>query len=123
MCVMTTPIRKPSLKPSNIDPVFPIEDARAWSRPFFQWYNEEHYHTGLGLLTPATVHYEHHQPVHDQRQRVLDAAYAAQPERFVRGRPTVQPLPEAVWINPPKEASVSTEKSSLNSPTEVSKSP
>jgi len=75
------------------------------------------------LHTPATVHYGHHQPVQDQRQRVLDAAYAAQPERFVCGRPTVQPLPEAVWINPPKEASASTEECSLNSPTEVSQSP
>ena len=81
-----------------------VEDARAWSRPFFQWYNEEHYHTGLGLLTPASVHYGHHQTVQDQRQQILDAAFAAYPERFVRGRPTVQPLPEAVWINPPKNA-------------------
>jgi len=100
-----------------------LEDARAWSRPFFQWYNEEHYHTGLGLLTPASVHYGHHPSVQDQRQRILDAAFAAHPERFVRGRPTVQPLPEAVWINPPKEQETIPENSSLNSPTEVSQSP
>ena len=100
-----------------------VEDARAWSRPFFQWYNEEHYHTGLGLLTPASVHYGHHQAVQNQRQRILDNAFAAHPERFVRGRPTVQSLPEAVWINPPQEQGESPEKTSLNSPTEVSQSP
>ena len=122
------PYSEAQFKTLKYRPDFPerfgsLEDARAWSRPFFQWYNEQHYHSGLGLLTPATVHYGHHQPVQDQRQRVLDAAYTAQPERFVRGRPTVQPLPEAVWINPPKESSVSIEESSLNSPTKVSKSP
>ena len=100
-----------------------LADTRGWSRSFFQWYNEEHYHTGLGLLTPATVHYRHHQPVQDQRQEMLDAAFAAHPERFVRGRPTVQPLPEAVWINPPKEQGATPENSSLNSSTEVSQSP
>jgi putative transposase len=100
-----------------------LEDARAWSRPFFHWYNEEHYHTGLGLLTPASIHYGHHLSVQDQRQRILDAAFDAHPERFVGGRPTVQALPEAVWINPPKQKEATAEKSSLNSSTEVSQSP
>lgn len=100
-----------------------LADARAWSRSFFQWYNEAHYHTGLSLLTPATVHYGHHQPVQAQRQQILDAAFAAHPERFVRGQPTVQPLPEAVWINPPKEQEAIPENSSLNSFTEVSQNP
>jgi putative transposase len=99
-----------------------LEDARTWCRPFFQWYNEDHYHTGLGLLTPASIHYGHHQPVLDQRQQVLNAAFAAHPERFVQGRPTPQPLPEAVWINPPKEQETIAEHSSLNSSTKVSQS-
>ena len=60
-----------------------LEDARAWSRSFFPWYNEHHYHSGLGLLTPATVHYGLHPAVHDQRQRVLNAAFADHPERFL----------------------------------------
>ena len=100
-----------------------LADARGWSRPFFQWYNQEHYHTGLGLLTPASVHYGHHLSVQDQRQQILDDAFAAYPERFVRGRPTVQPLPETVWINPPQEQEETPENPSLNSPTEVSQSP
>jgi len=70
-----------------------LEDAKGWSRSFFQWYNEDHYHTGLGLLTPATVHFGHHQPVQNQRQQVLDTAFAAHPERFVQGRPTPPAAP------------------------------
>ena len=39
---------------------------------------------------------------------VLEAAYQAHPERFVRGQPTPELLPTAVWINPPRPiASVS----------------
>ncbi len=78
------------------------EDVRGWARRFFSWYNFEHHHTGLGLMTPATVHYGHAPKVHAHRQRVLTAAYAAHPERFVRGLPTPPDLPDAVWINKPK---------------------
>ena len=78
------------------------EDARAWVRPFFDWYNNEHYHSSLGLLTPATVHYGQAAALLENRQRVLDAAYAAHPERFVKKPPTVQSLPDAVWINRPQ---------------------
>ena len=78
------------------------EDVRGWARGFFGWYNFEHHHTGLGLMTPATVHYGQAPRVQAERQRVLEAAFAAHPERFVRGRPTAPTLPEAVWINKPK---------------------
>jgi putative transposase len=53
-----------------------IADARAWAERFFQWYNHEHYHTGLALLTPAAVHYGRAQPYQALRQQVLQAAYA-----------------------------------------------
>jgi hypothetical protein len=43
----------------------------------------------------------------DARQRVLSAAYATHPERFVRKPPQPPTLPHAVWINPPKEESAS----------------
>ena len=79
-----------------------IMDARRWARAFFHWYNHVHHHTGLGLMTPATVHYDQVDEVCQQRQKVLDAAYRAHPERFVRGRPTPPQLPEEVWINPPE---------------------
>ena len=78
-----------------------IQDARAWARPFFQWYNHQHYHTGLNLLTPASVHYGQAEIVRQQRQAVLAVAYAQHPARFVRGKPIVKGAPDAVWINPP----------------------
>ncbi len=66
-----------------------IEQARDWMRTFIHWYNHEHYHSGLALLMPATVHNGEVEAMLNQRQHVLDAAYAQHPERFVRGRPTV----------------------------------
>ena len=78
-----------------------IQDARSWARPFFEWYNHQHYHTGLNLLTPASVHYGQAEDIRRQRQAVLATAYAQYPQRFVRGEPIVKGAPSAVWINPP----------------------
>lgn len=77
-------------------------DARAWAQPFFHWYNHEHHHSALGLLTPATVHFGHAPAVLQARQQVLQQAYAAHPERFVKGPPMVAGLPDEVWINRPQ---------------------
>lgn len=76
------------------------EDARTFCRDFFRWYNEEHHHHGLALLTPSDVHYGRAEEVLDERQRVLDEAFAAHPERFPRP-PRVPRLRAEVWINPP----------------------
>jgi putative transposase len=81
-----------------------IAEAREWVHDFVQWYNHEHYHSGLALLTPATVHHGRVAPVLEQRQHVLEAAYAAHPERFVDGVPTPPNPPEEVWINQPQQA-------------------
>ena len=78
-----------------------IEDARTWARTFFGWYNQEHRHTGLALMAPATVHYGLADRVSEKRQRVLQAAYEQHPERFVKGAPIPPQLPSQVWINPP----------------------
>ena len=78
-----------------------LPDARAFCQQFFAWYNDEHRHSGLGLLTPAMVHFGQALNVLAQRQIVLDAAYLAHPERFVRRPPTTLPLPLEVWINKP----------------------
>jgi putative transposase len=78
-------------------------DARGWARCFFNWYNHEHYHTALGLLTPADVHYGRAPAIIAQRQEVLRVAYEQHPERFVQGLPKPPQLPQAVWINPPKQ--------------------
>jgi putative transposase len=75
--------------------------ARQWARSFFHWYNYDHYHSALGLMTPAMVHAGLANTVAAQRQAVLSAAYAAHPERFVKGQPAALSLPAEVWINPP----------------------
>jgi putative transposase len=87
--------------PSFPDRFGSIQDARAFCQQFFGWYNAEHRHSGIGLLTPADVHYGHAEQVTLARGVVLDAAYAAHPERFVAKPPQPPRLPEAVWINKP----------------------
>lgn len=67
---------------------------------FTDWYNHEHRHSGIGLHTPASVHYGTAHEIRDQRQAVLDAAYAAHPERFNR-RPIPPKLPDKATINDP----------------------
>jgi len=101
------PFSESQFKTLKYRPEFPdrfgsLEDALAFGRRFFTWYNDEHYHSGIAMLTPAMVHYGTATTVLDQRQRTLDAAYAAHPERFVKAPPTPQPVPTSVWINPPQ---------------------
>jgi putative transposase len=79
-----------------------LADARSWAGEFFRWYNYEHHHTGIGLLTPADVHFERTQAMLNQRQQVLQSAYQKNPERFVKGMSIPAQLPLAVWINPPE---------------------
>jgi putative transposase len=78
-----------------------IEEARLHCQGFFGWYNGEHRHSGLGLHTPADIHYGLAEAVRDKRAGVLDAAYAEHPERFVRKPPEPPQLPTSSWINPP----------------------
>jgi len=78
-----------------------IQDSRAFCQQFFQWYNQEHRHPGIGLLTPAMVHFAEAETVLAHRQAVLDAAYQAHPDRFVRRPPKPLPVPTEVWINKP----------------------
>ena len=80
-----------------------IEESRSFCREFFPWYNHEHRHAGIGLLTPECLHYGRAEAAHAARQRVLEAAYAANPERFVKGPPRPPEIPTAAWINKPKE--------------------
>lgn len=100
------PYSEAQFKTMKYRPGFPdrfgsMPDARGFCRPFFDWYNHEHRHSGIGLMTPATVHYGQADTARDQRARVLAAAYAATPERFVHGVSRPPQLPTAVWINRP----------------------
>jgi len=80
-----------------------ILHARAFCRQFFPWYNDHHRHSGIGLMTPSTVHHGLAQQTHAARADVLTAAYAATPERFVRRAPQPPPLPTGAWINKPPD--------------------
>jgi putative transposase len=80
-----------------------LEHARQVFGALFDWYNTEHRHSGLAMLTPHDVHYGLAEQRLAQRAAVLAAAYRAHPERFVRGVPTPGTLPQAVWINKPVE--------------------
>jgi len=88
-------------RPGFPDRFSSLEEARCFCQEFFLWYNHEHHHAGLNLMTPATVHYGQAEKRISARQSVLDAAYQAHPERFVKRPPQHPSLPEAVWINPP----------------------
>jgi putative transposase len=80
-----------------------MNHARCFCRSFFEWYNEEHHHSGLRYLTPNQVHSGSSASIVSARQRVLDAAHERHPERFVRSPPRALPPPPAVYINPPEE--------------------
>ena len=100
------PYSEAQFKTLKYRPAFPkrfdsLEHARAHCRDFFDYYNHHHRHSGIGLMTPATVHHGQADQVHADRARVLDAAYARNPERFVRKAPSPPPVPRAAWINKP----------------------
>ena len=108
------PYSEAQFKTLKYRPTFParfasIEQARAFCVQFFAWYNHEHRHSGIGLLAPAAVHYGRAQEIHDERRRVLAAAYARTPERFVARPPQPPALPTAAWINKPDAESGSEE--------------
>lgn len=101
------PFSESQFKTMKYRPEFPdrfgsLEDARAHCQAFFHWYNHEHHHSGIAMLTPHMVHYGLAADVLDNRQRVLSTAFQQHPERFVRQPPRPALLPEAVWINPPR---------------------
>lgn len=103
------PYSESQFKTMKYRPEFPnrfgcLQDSRNFCQTFFAWYNDEHRHSGIGMMTPAVVHYGQATAVRDKRQEVLDAAYQAHPERFVRRAPTPLELPKEVWINKPQNS-------------------
>ena len=81
-----------------------IEDARVHCQRFFDWYNTEHRHSGIGFMTPETVHYGRAAEVHKQRSATLDTTFVRHPKRFKGIAPQPPELPTAAWINPPKRS-------------------
>jgi putative transposase len=101
------PFSEAQFKTLKYRPAFPerfgsIQDARAHCHAFFLWYNAEHHHSGLGLLTPDDVHHGRAEQRVAARATLLATAYAAHPERFLGGLPRPPACPTQVWINPPK---------------------
>jgi putative transposase len=101
------PYSESQFKTLKYHPEFPerfgsLQDARSVLVDFFHWYNTAHHHGGLGLLTPFDVHHGLAETRLAERQAALRHAFAATPERFVRGVPTPPVLPPAVWINKPR---------------------
>ena len=102
------PYSEAGFKTLKYRPEFParfgsIEDARVFCQRFFRWYNGEHRHSGIAMYTPADVHYGRTVELAEARAGVLAGAYAAHPERFVKGRPFPKPVPTEVWINRPEK--------------------
>jgi putative transposase len=101
------PYSEAGFKTLKYCPAFPAsfgsrQDAIVFCEKFFRYYNEEHRHSGIGLHTPASVHYGSAKAVQGRRAVVLEAAYAAHPERFVNKAPTPPELPGIAWINKPQ---------------------
>ena len=102
------PYSEAQFKTLKYRPDFPprfgsIQDARAHCQDFFRWYNTEHRHSGIGFMTPDTVHYGCSTALTEKRAVTLDIAFAAHPARFKGVAPRPPSVPLAVWINPPKK--------------------
>jgi len=101
------PYSESAFKTLKYRPDFPenfgsIEDARSYCREFFFWYNNEHRHSGIAMLTPEIIHYNLVDEVIEKRNIVLQKAYQANPKRFVKGLPKAKTPDDQVWINKPE---------------------
>jgi putative transposase len=102
------PYSESQFKTMKYRPEFPdrfgsIEHARAHCQAFFPWYNAQHCHSGIGYMTPHSVHYGLAAELRVIRQATLDAAFLANPNRFKNKPPQLPPMPTAAWINPPPQ--------------------
>jgi putative transposase len=100
------PYSEAQFKTLKYRPAFPdrfgsIQDSRSFCQEFLHWYNKEHRHSGIGLMTPESVHYGLAKRLKEQRSTVLMAAFERNPHRFKGKIPQPPELPEAVWINKP----------------------
>jgi len=100
------PYSEAQFKTLKYCPQFPerfgsIHDSRSFCQDFFSWYNKEHHHSGIALLTPEQVHYGLAEEITRQRSVVLASAFEQHPIRFKNKLPVPDTLPQAVWINPP----------------------
>ena len=107
------PYSESQFKTLKYQPLFPerfenIESARDYCRDFFQWYNQEHYHSGIGYYTPESVHYGYCNEIYNNRREVLLDAYFTNPGRFRNKIPRPLKPPKEAWINQPKKEVIKT---------------
>lgn len=81
------PCSEAQFKTLKYCPEFPdrfgcLQDAREFCRSFFSWYNKEHRHSGIALMTPEQVHYGKAQSFFDFLAQVLEQAFLKNPKRF-----------------------------------------
>lgn len=90
-----------------------IADARAFCQTFFAWYNYDHRHSGIGYMTPAAMHTGVAPIIYEQRDSVLQSAFAQHPNRFKNRQPRPPALPTEAGINMPKPISGGEEKARI----------
>lgn len=100
------PFSESNFKTLKYRPDFPerfgsLEDARGFCRDFFPWYNDEHHHSGIAMLTPSELHSGRGAEVLKARLQTMMAAFKTNPARFNGRKPKRQELPKEVWINKP----------------------
>lgn len=105
------PYSESQFKTLKYCPAFPdrfgsIQDSRSFCQDFFPWYNKEHRHCGIGLMTPESVHYGLAKSLYEHRKTVLEAAFKKTPNRFKGKKPQPPQLPKTAWINPPSSVVV-----------------
>jgi putative transposase len=105
------PFSEANFKTLKYRPDFPdrfgsVEDARNFCRDFFPWYNDEHHHSGIAMLTPSNVHYGRGNDILRARYQTMMQAFTANPRRFNGREPKLQEMPTEVWINRPVKEEV-----------------
>jgi len=101
------PFSESQFKTMKYGPLYPerfnsLPDAVSFGQNFFGWYNQEHHHSGIDLMTPAQVHFGQGEKIAEGRNELMESVFNTNPERFVQGRVKKYRVPTDVWINPPK---------------------
>jgi transposase InsO family protein len=100
------PFSESQFKTLKYCPEFPerfeeIGAAEKFCRRFLNWYNNEHYHSGILFLKPASVHFGRSDDILKNRHQVLLNTFTKNPARFNHKIPALKKL-KPVYINPPK---------------------
>jgi transposase InsO family protein len=76
-----------------------LDIARAWVTRFVDWYNTQHLHSSIGLVTPDDRHHGRDIPILERRRRVYTEAQRQNPRRWTTA-PRSWSRPAIVTLNP-----------------------